>query len=500
MYKSYKVIILLLFFSLLNKVSAQVVLDAGPVDLIDMVEEILYYESDEDTFDSLDIHFRFNEEEEKGYEWEVDYRGTLKTAQESDDINVKNIKLIEPSQFEKLLKGKKIRLSKYENEYIELMKFNKDHFAFILYRLDDESRIRRWKLDDIYISRYYYMKVGSKYIICLYDGYPGYHYKSPTYIVPLKNGIAFSSNRSKMKKISYSALRTITKKDKSLMIPDGNLLQKMEYKIEKMQGGYAVCNPFRENVLPQVYDSLFLSENYIVAQKNGRLTIYNSRLDTLAVKNLRAVYPSYSYIECIAGNQRLLFDNEKKIDRIPGYINMEDLITSSEYYSWNAESDTLTVSSQSVYYRFHTQEKLYDQVYFPSGLSYEYTINRSDMVIALLERWSFITEKDGKFGLASMSINKSEWVSSSENKNQKTYTFDFIEKLNPIFDKIEKYDNRQFLFYKDELIGLYPHTKEVRYRELEKKGTSIFIHYTLPSGEQGWLDTINGKEYETNTQ
>lgn len=487
---------ILLFFLIISvrPAVAQIVVDAGPVDLFDLDNGKFYYKSD-DTYDLLEIMFKLNNEKADGYEWEVDYRETWEENPETTfPIYTKNIKKTEPKEFEKLFDGKKYIVYKDKNTRIELMKLNKDHFAICKYQFEEDSRDESdrpkliWKLFDVNRSAYYYMKLGDKYIIKLLD-------EDPEYIVPHGNElVALTRSGYNDQKIRNLKPEKLTDKDKETLLANINIGEKLNYKIKRTDEGYTLLNKFNARVLPQTYDSIQIGTQHIITEKNGRATVFNTFLDTIVVNNLQAAYLnihtfSPNIVEGIANNEHIWIvgQNLKKDatiipwerDLIPPGLSLlgYQLIKDKDDYQLirfaNQDITKLTIKNVSI-------DKLYfigkDSIW--GGADFE---DYSELITEGL-----IVEKDGKYGLSTIIVNK-------DNK-----TFSLKERVPVIFDNIEAYPSHkggEHLLYKDNLIGFYPKTTEARYLRLDKHKTGNFIRFTLPSGQKGWLNAEDGREY-----
>ncbi|NDV68250.1 hypothetical protein [Dysgonomonas sp. 25] len=499
-------VLFLLFFFFLAPALAQVVLDAGPVDVIDPSINKFYYKSD-DTYDEVELDFKWNVDSRNGYDWEVDYRETYEDELDIEyPVYTKNINKLSPEQFEKRFVNKKYLIYEDENTRLELLKLNKDHFAILDYWRED--RKTKWLLSGVKISGYCYLKLGDKYIIKLLD--------EGAYIIPVKGRLLVAPPYSYgSEKIQwYGKARKLKARDLDNAQSSYLFRKKPKYKVVKTETGCELHNRFNQSVLPQNYDTVRIGSLYVIASKNNRLTIYNQQLKPFPIDNLRAVYLndytfSANILEAIVGNEHCWIKDGKVVgfaDVIPweedifGYLpqtryTIEDngrKLLVSRGKKLDLFGCVIDESEEIQQFEYQIEKAVYDNVYNDAEVSYFY-VEESTMHSSL-DCMPLIAEKDGKLGIVTID-------STCFAKETLCYT----EQFPPILDKIEHFpphfylgsDSYSGLFlYKDGLIGLYPQMKKLRYSWVDDHPTGHFLRVTVAaSGRQGWLSLQDGQEY-----
>jgi|GEM_PF-5960680 len=388
---------------------------------------------------------------------------------ESGNIYARNIFSIDVSKLDKL-------------QFIGDFEYNVNSISY----LNKECFILKEYTSGMVDSRtepihYFYVKLGNKTIIQLFDERDGFivNNKDKFVLYPVGGG---------------SEKYSIKKKKVKLLCQDVEQLQFDDlYRVDTLAGKVGLQNYFREWALPAKYDSIFITRNYLTTYLDEKVELYNATLNKLRLKGLRAARQEekFPYIYILQKN------NSKKINVLGGKkmtiqwwkgYGPPDIT-----YSFNIskESDVFYIESPEGFGILYGKiwkggrQKLYnthdlDSIYLWKEEIYDHSFIGFNQVLVC-------KMKNGKFKL--------EYLINFLVEHPETSQEQFAgNRIIGDFDSVE--DKTNYLkIVKDGLIGYFPFNKTVRYKEIEEyHGFSNYIRFTLPDGKKGWLD-INGKEY-----
>ncbi len=270
-------------------------------------------------------------------------------------------------------------------------------------------------------------------------------------------------------------------------------------------------NVFGQNVLNDSFDSIQVKSPFIVTYQNKNISIYNSRLQKLPLKNIRAVYADkyFPYVQILQKNKvrkiNLLGKNYKLGDG-PGFVDLSYMFPAREvelkikkikgdfYLKSNGDDfgQYGWVSKDTVFYKhehkvtgklYHIEE--YDSVnishfgfetltlYSETGYSKKYPI------------LFYCKRKDGKYDLNTLEFLLLESPPES--------ILHVNIELPKNLDKVVPVDQDIYRIEKNGLSTYYPIMKEIKYKKLGDFDEN-FARFTLPNGQKGWLDK-EGNEY-----
>lgn len=282
-------------------------------------------------------------------------------------------------------------------------------------------------------------------------------------------------------------------------------------------------------LLNKDFDTLYFKNGYIIGQHKENSTIYNSNLENITPKNLRAIHflddgpRSFTFAQVLTGNEIKWLDHTGALidDYNVNNCHKGGWSSSPNFIGIRSKNDTLYLDNKRI-----SDEVNYEKAWF---LNKEMFLSEKNLH-NIYENF-LIVRKENKSGLLKYSIDKNDKTLNTEiilpveydfiypelfsnsdiqliienNKkyglfsvrenNENTYSLNAKKLTLPIIYDDIRYMGRcqPFRLKKDKLYGFAGVQDNPKYTTLSLFN-SHFARFTLSSGEQGWLDK-EGNEY-----
>ncbi|SMC57031.1 hypothetical protein [Moheibacter sediminis] len=270
-------------------------------------------------------------------------------------------------------------------------------------------------------------------------------------------------------------------------------------------------NVFGQNVLNDSFDSICIKSPFIVTYQNNKINIYNSRLQKLPLKNVRAFYVEkyFPILQILQKNKvrkiNLLGKNYKRGDG-PDFVDLSymfpdrevefKIIKKNDDFYMKSNGDDFDkyrwISKDTTFYNYEHKVtgKLYHAAQYDSIRYFDDFMETMTLYSEADYKKSYpillyCKLKNGKYDLSTIEYllleNPPENIIRINNELPKN------------LDQVIPIDQDTYRIEKDGLSTYYPIIKEIKYKKLGVLDRN-FARFTLPNGQKGWLDK-EGNEY-----
>ena len=464
---------------------------------------------------------------ENTFKWENLQKEITNKVDKEQTTDIKTIKQLTLGEYLEFFDNKRISIQN-ESTQIDFIKLNDLTFAYTTPESNDIPRT---------MCNVHHIEVDQRYITVLTDN--GYNIMGYMYVTD-------------------KGLVTKIVPDNEIILPI-NLIQPLStdekekiysyfhdffrhYKYFTVGDKYILCNRNNRPVKDKLFDKIIIGDTDILTQNGEIYTLYSKSLEPVDIGYIQVAHElterKGTYIEAIVDNKHVwikdgkilhenvsafnwalhgrvekptnikysfeeYLDNDFKLVLHPqdrfSKTTYEDSIVLNAYKSLDEYQDVVFANHfpyiGQVYDDVHSAEGVFKATLMDDGFN-----DYKDY--AKLKTENIFIQKNGKWGIDSLDMKVSKRL------------YELIELLPAEFDKLEelhypmldivsrgRFDylgwNRQpVIFYQGKQMGVYPMTKEAKYKKVDKNIIGrYFYRATLSNGKGAWLDVMTGKEY-----